>query len=369
MGKHSDYKAIPGYPNYYKSGNGLIIFRKRIRKKQVTIATGADSIREAQKIVEERMIDLLSSNPTADKRKRRGITNPMLKDLWVDMYKERAVVSEKSTLQNYDTSWKYGIEPFWGKLLVHDINHSQMTKFEEWYLKYRAGKSYFNVHKHLGMFFRHLKKNGYVSEVPPMKDLEEIIKKRHKKKKVGRVYTDQEINTLIENAVNARTKLGILIYRYMGCRKMEILASERIKWDLKKGVAEIWSFKNDKWRDIPIPAPVMGPLREWLTNSPKSKFLFPAPSDMSRHISSQVFDKDWTKTKKNSGLSNWDVENMARIHDLRHTFATHTANDNWPPMYACHVLDMSLVEYQRTYVHIRALDVKSLMEKSFGSRP
>ena len=73
-----------------------------------------------------------------------------------------------------------------------------------------------------------------------------------------------------------------------------------------------------------------------------SVWVFPMPSDPTRHISSQVFDKVWFKCRSLAGVT-------GRYHDLRHTFATKTAEDGWPPVVACEVLDQSLAIYQKTY--------------------
>ena len=369
MGKHSDYKAFDKdkWPNYYVSGSGLITFRKRINGRQFTISTGEESILKAKKVVDEKLINLLSANPNAEKRKRRGITNPLLSDLWSDLMAEKLPASEVSTGNGYTSSWKYGIEPFWGSKTVLDVNPTNVTKWENWYLKEHGERIFFNTRKHFVMLLRFLKKQGLIADVFEVRDLDEIIVKKTKKKKVGRVYDDDEIQALLKNAVNDRTKLGILIYRYMGPRKMEVLKSELSRWNTQKGIAEIWSYKNRKWREIPIPKVVMDALVPWIDKVKKtgSKFLFPADKNPKTHCSSQVFDKAWAKTKQLAKIRSWSDENGARIHDLRHTFATQTKTDGWHPLVACKVLDMSLKEYERTYVHITTNEIELLMRKSF----
>jgi integrase len=374
MGKHSNYRAIEGHPNYYKTSSGKITFRKRFPSfGQKTIPTGTDSIKEAKKIVENKLIDLMASDPKAEKRKRSGITNPLLRDLWPEMVEDRAPKKAKHTLENYSTSWKYSIEPFWGDLTVSQVTHQMVTKFENWYLKNRGDKAYYNVHKHLGMFFRYLRKHKFIDDVPKLEQLEETIIKNTKRKKVGRVYSDDEITALVENAVNDRTRVCIKVYRNLGPRKMELLSSELSHWDIKKTEVKFWSAKNQEWRTVPIPPNILSEVKAWIDKRIKSKdkspFMFPADVNKQTHISSQVFDRDWLETKRLANISEWNIKNAARVHDLRHTFATQTANDSWPVMHACFVLDMTPKEYHRTYVHIRAVDVRSLMRKSFGEKP
>ena len=369
MSKFNSLVKIQGHAHYYvNEASKKIYFRKRINKQMVSIATGKTSIKEAKVFVDQRLIDIFSANPKAEKRKLRGITNPLVSEAWKDLLEEKAAGSEKSTMDGYRSSWKYGIEPFWGNRTVQEINPTSITKWENWYLKEHSERVFFNTHKHFTMLLRYLKKQSLISDVYPVRELDEIIVKKTRRKKVGRVYTDSEIQALLDNARNERTRLGILIYRYMGARKNEILKSEKAQWNLKKQVAEIWSYKNKKWRTVPIPDVVLGPLKAWLSKN-DSKFLFPAPMNNETHLKSQVFDKDWTKTKRAAGFPDWNEENAARIHDLRHTFATQTKTDGWHPLVACQVLDMSLKEYQRTYVHITTDEIELLMKKSFGVKP
>jgi integrase len=369
VSKFNALEKIEGHKNYYVNPtSGKIYYRKRHQGQMVSIATGLTSIKAAKKFVEDRLIEIFSANPTAEKRQKRGITNPMISDLWAELMEEKSAASEKSTMDGYRSSWKYGIEPFWGQMTAQEISPISITKWENWYLKYHPERVFFNTHKHFLMLLRSLKKQRLIEDVYKIRDLDEIIAKKTKKKKVGRVYTDAEIKALLDNAVNDRTRLGILIYRYMGARKNEILKSMRVHWNLKKSIADIWSFKNQKWREVPIPDVVAEPLKIWL-KSHDSEWLFPAVTNPQTHIKSQVFDKDWAKTKKAAGFPDWNVENAARIHDLRHTFATQTKTDGWHPLVACKVLDMSLEEYQSTYVHITTDEIQSLMRKSFGVKP
>jgi integrase len=351
--RYATYAAEPGHKNYYRNATSQkIIFKKNINGRVIKISTGTTKIKEARKIAEEALIDMLSSNPQKSKRERQGISNPLLSEIWEDLMNERRPSKDESTMKGYGVSWKYGIEPFWGNKTVLDVNHMNVTKFENWYLKTHPTRTFFNTGKHLRMLFRHMHKSDLITKNPTLRELDEIIIKNTQKEDVGRVYTDEEYIALLANAVTPRTRLCIQIYRRFGLRKNELLKSRRSKWDFEKNVATIWSFKNKKWREIPIPLDLAKDIQNFLKTEPQSEWLFCAATNPAKYTSSQVFDKAWTKTKVAAKIKDATVENAARVHDLRHTFATETAVNGWPVMTACKILDMSSKEYEDTYVHI-----------------
>ncbi len=360
--RYATYSAEPGHPNYYRNATSQkLIYKKNINGRLIKISTGSTKIKDAKKIAEEALIDMLSLNPKQEKRSRQGITNPLISEIWADMMEERRPSKDESTMKGYDVSWRIGIEPYWGKKTVLDVHHTNVTKFENWYLKENPKRVFFNTGKHLGMLFRHMHKTDLIGNVPTIRDLDVIIIKNTQKVAVGRVYTDDEYEAMIEHSVNARTRLCIEIYRRLGMRKNELLKSKRSKWDFQKRVATIWSFKNKKWREIPLPNDLAEKVERFLKTEPESEWLFCAKMNPKNHTSSQVFDKSWTRTKVKAKIRDALVENAARIHDLRHTFATETAVNGWPVMTACKILDMSSKEYEQTYVHISHENIRLSM--------
>lgn len=363
---YSSYVRMPKHPNFYQNPTSKKIrFKKAINGTTVIISCKTTSITEAKSFVEKELINIYSNNPQKELKERLGITNPVLDDIWVDVLNEKKPRSEPSTMQSYCASWEHGISPFWKNRTVNDINHPTVLKYENWYLKTNPKRTFFNTRKHLLMLFNYCKAHGYIKEVPEVRKLDEIIDKNSKKEKPGRVYTDAEVKSLIENAASEALKMAILIYRYMGPRKNEILKLEWAKVDFSAKTMNIWSYKNKRWRSVPIPDHVLTHLKIWRTKNSKDKYIFTAPTNKNKYLSSQVLDKVWLKTKVAAKLKDASKKNASRIHDLRHTFATQTALDNWPPMVACQVLDMSLKEYQKTYVHVTHSDIRSMMNRSY----
>lgn len=368
MGKYQELQKLEKHPHYFINPISMkITFRRTVKGYPIKISTGETSIAKAKLKVDDALARRFSNDHTKEKRKRLGITNPLIKDLWDELIDEKeSIGASKSSMNSYHSAWTYGIAPFWGDKTCNEISDKTQKLYEAWYLKDNPERTYFNTMKYLGMLFRYIQKKGYIRHVPQMNDLDITIAKTTKKERVGRVYTEDEIEAILDEA-NDRTRLGVMFGCFMGCRKMEFLSLEKKRINWKEQYVNVWSFKNKHWREIPLPPRVLKELKEFC-ESHDSKFIFPMPTDHKRHIASQVFDKDWTNTKIRAGISNATVENAARVHDLRHTFATMTARDNWPPAVACKVLDMSLEEYMHTYVHITRDDVFKWMRNSFGEK-
>lgn len=363
----ASYLKMEGHAGYYQNPiSKKIKYVKTHNGEVVSIPCLTTKITEAKKIVDEELIRRFSANPKKDLLKKKGILTPDLTTCWKEVMDERAVTRDPNTMQGYDVSWRIGIEPFWGKLTVADISHKAMRDYEKWYLKNHPTRVFFNTGKHLAMLLRYVRMAGYADTTVEVPDLDRVIEARTQKEEVGRVYTDKEFQALLDNAFSEIVRVGILCYRYMGMRKNELLKSERKRWDFKKRTATLWSYKNKKWRTIVIPEIVAGPLEKFVKSCTESIYLFPAPTNPEKFMASQVFDEQWTKTKIAADIKDATAENAARIHDLRHTFATQTATDGWPPIVACYVLDMSLKEYQDTYTHVTEGDILKLMNKSFG---
>jgi integrase len=271
-----------------------------------------------------------------------------LEHYWNELIKDRSLSSEPATMESYNTSWKIVLKPFWAKLGPKDITAVMVGKFENWYLEKFPTRSFFNARKHLVMLFNHMKKVGMIKNAPEIKHLDEIIIKRTKKKKVGRVYTDDELVKLISYApIERNIQLAITMLAKIGMRKMELLT---LKWDaynMDKKELTIWSFKNKKYRTIPVPEDICEILG---ITYRKNEYVFP---DALSHLKAQTFDNVWRRTKRLAGITG-----VARVHDLRHTFASKTAAAGWPPLVACEWLDMSLPIYSKTYCHISIDDMR-----------
>lgn len=371
---------LEGESNYYVDGlDGKLVFRKTINKRAVKIYTPyeKDKIKKAKTYVDQQLVEKFSTTPAKDKREKSGITNPSVKELYDECVARRSDKRSESTKKIYGISWEHGMSGFWDKKTLTDFTQQGIDNYEGWYLKNKSDRVFFNTMKHFRMLINYLWNEGYLKHLdrkPVLSDLDqEFLNSKNKKETVGRVYTDKEFRAMIDapikfEATRRRIRLGIMFGRFLGTRKMEAVSAKWSKISWSKKEIEIWSSKNKKWRMVPLPDVLLNELRSWQAENSqiKTEYIFFAPRNPKTHISSQVFDKGWTKAKQLAKISQWNVENAARFHDLRHTFASQTADEGWPVRVACDILDMSIKEYERTYTHPSKGIKASLMKKGFA---
>lgn len=375
--RYSDLVAIRGHRNFLVNClSGKITYLKG----SVKIATGAVNIMEAKRIVEERLKIIGGMTDEQAKRSRSKEINAKISDIWNEMIEQRRVEWEESTICNYQTNWRNALSQFWGDKRAGDINEENILKYKTWYLMNKPTRYFGHTLCHFNVLLEYAKTMRHIREVPSLdalSNVDEITTKNRGREwqSDSKAFSASDVVSLLQASQKLRTPqarsramLGILLGVKCGMRKMEALKMKwseggRFAWvDFSKGVLNVWSYKNHKWREIPLPGDVKDALlnQKSLTTGP---WVFPMPSNPQRHLSSQVFDKVWVQCKS---LAN--VE--GRFHDLRHTFATKTAEDGWPPVVACEILDQSLKIYQKTYCKPSAESKSKWMMMSFdGEKP
>lgn len=382
MTGYSDLEKIKGHKNYYRNPiSGIIYFKK----DGIKVSTNETQILRAKKSAEIKIAEKFRSATKSEiLRHRAKIKNPFIEHVWNDLMDSKRTEVEKSTMRNYHKSWAYGFGPFWKDKTMKDLTDDNILKYKAWYLETHPTRKFEHTYVHFGMMARFAFRKRIINEMPSLdilKNLDEIISKISRRPRVGRVYLSEERTALIEAADNyyntkmggttpkhkklimQRAKLGVRLGLKCGLRKMEALSLPKEKIDLKRKVVHVWSQKNHKWREVPLTDEMVTEFKKQIELAGDSKWVFPMPSNPGRHISSQIFDKVWVRVKRLAG-----VKGKARFHDLRHTFASMTAEDNWPPITACEVLDMSLDEYQNTYAKTSAAKKAEMMRMSFGTK-
>lgn len=348
-------EKISKHSGFYKNPvTGIIYWRGRINGEAFKKSCGTTKITEAKNYIDE-FKSAAINNP--NEKRTSSITNPTVESLWQKCLDERDH-RDQSTLVGYESSWNK-MRGFWSDKNLSSITKQNITKFEKWFLATYPDQVFFNTRKHFIMLLNFLHRNGYLRKKLLVSDLDKVIDARTKKKKHFRVYTKAEQNRLLKNASSDLAYTGLVLYFDTGVRKMELLSREIQDFNTRKGTLNVWSSKNKKWRELPLTKRSIQALKDWLELKKPSKYIF-QKARSEEPLSSQLFDKAWVETKKLAKITG-----KARIHDIRHTFATKTARDEWPVPHATKMLDMTADVYLRTYVHINPSDLAKFVERSF----
>ena len=376
--------SVEGHKYYFRNPESGKIYYNRGRIK---FSCKTTKIQDAIDFAQARFLEQQGMTKGTAGRAMAGGLNPFLKNLWPEFTEHISAELDASTLLKYGVNWRHGISGFWENKQVGDINEENILGFKTWYLKTKPKRYFVHTKAHLRQFFLWLKAQRYIRQVPsfePLNRVEEVVIKNSRRKAPDRRLADFEVDDLLRVASTSiypaglerghltepkklekshRAYLGILFGVRAGMRKMEAIS---LKWenvDFTTGIANVWSTKNKKWREVPLVPEILQALKKQRLLVGKSEYIFPKPSDPTKHMSSQIFDKVWIRCKKQAGITI-----RTRFHDLRHTFASITADEGWPPVVACQVLDMSLQIYTKTYCKASTEKKMELMQATFGTK-
>lgn len=361
MGKGygTSLERIPKHSGYWvDKKSGVIYWRGTIKNKSIKMSTRERQISKAKAFIDDYRLRLTSDNYEKALRKKQGIINPRLSELHAECIAERAPSRAKSTAKRHPAVWRIDLAPFWGDKHASDMTKKNVVDFENWYLATFPGKLFFTARKSLVMLINYMHREGYIDKKPQVTDLDKKVN-AGKRKTAYRVYTEDEQAALIQSATFPWVRLGLIAYFDMGVRKEELLRRKWSEISWKKRTIEVWSQKNKRWRTVPLTDRLYEMFQAFAEVS-ETEHIFPKKNS-DRPLAGQQFDTEWRATKRAAG-----IKGKARIHDIRHTFATVTARDGWPIPVACKALDMTADEYIKTYVHITPDDIAAHLRRSFG---
>lgn len=343
--QHSKYKHL------YQRINGTWYFVRRVNGKLVRKSTKTNKISEAVKVAQEIENSVRKQQDSVSHFKKikkfEGVTDPKLSDLWNEFKSYKFERVGRSTQMKYNTSWNNHLVYFWGDKNLSDVDLSNIESWGNWFIRNRAGITYFNIRKHLTTFFKWMFKNGFIGRVFELENLDKSVLNRINKRAThAETYTKSEVNDFLKSECYI-CSLPIKIALTMGARKSEILTLKKDAiYTNQDGifVIKFWSYKNKKYREVPVPKLIKTELKLRLKNESPSNYLFPGIRDKSKPMSSQVLDRYFAEMKIQI-----NIKKRKTFHDLRRTFATMTAENGWPPVTACRILDMSLEVYDSVY--------------------
>ena len=135
-----------------------------------------------------------------------------------------------------------------------------------------------------------------------------------------------------------------------GCRKGEII---RLHWSEVRGDVLMLADSKTGPRKVPLNSQA----RRILDRQPRGDggFVFPSPHDPSRPLCNGL--RLWYRVRKESGIE--DV----RLHDLRHTHASHAVMNGVPVPLVSRLLGHSNVRMTLRYAHLEDRDIEQAAER------
>ena len=135
-----------------------------------------------------------------------------------------------------------------------------------------------------------------------------------------------------------------------GCRRGEIV---RLRWsEIRDDTLMLADSKTG-----PRKVPLNSQARRILERQPRggSPFVFPSPRDLSRSRHPDI--ELWYRVRKEAGIE--DV----RLHDLRHTYASHAVMNGVPVPVVSRMLGHSNVRMTLRYAHLGDREIEAAAER------
>ena len=241
------------------------------------------------------------------------------------------------------------LEYFEGKA-IDEINEVSWEAFIGWMNQVYPGRRISKIQDYVSSFMKAMFHDGRLQRIPFLRDPDSASE-------VGRALQDWEIEKLFEHVNSPILYLQILMQLKMGMRSGEMLALSKDRIDLKADVVRLKASdtKTRSGRVIPIHPDVKKRLIAQMESSP-SPWLFPSPTDESKHVGPNGNRTAWEKLLERAEIK-------CRRHDLRHTCATQFARDNVSPVIAARILGMSLEVFDRVYCAPNEDDLKGVFRK------
>lgn len=147
------------------------------------------------------------------------------------------------------------------------------------------------------------------------------LKRPRKSSYLPEILSEAEVKKLIESYGNYKHRTIILMYYACGLRKSELLDLEIKDIDSERNVIRIRNSKGAKDRDIALPQMVLKMLRRYYMLHEPTTYLFNGKPG-GRYSASSV-DKILA-----AGLKRVGIKKRIKVHNLRHSYATHLVENH-----------------------------------------
>ena len=260
---------------------------------------------------------------------------------------EHFLACKPSSRRRYKSMLRSQLLPVFGEFKLVDINRSEIAHWFDTFSQSAPGnanRGLILLGQILGFAMRH----GLLAHNPVVgmpKNKPRRVMRFLSVEELDRLYVamDRHVDASLLNRWqrNSRSRARDIVQLLIltGCRKNEIL---KLRWDEIDGVNLCLKDSKTGPRTVQLPDQARAILNG-LTRG-EGRFVFPSTSDQSRPISS--IDSFWYPVRKQAGL------NDVRLHDLRHTFASHAVMQGVPLPVVAKLLGHSKIAMTMRYAHI-----------------
>ena len=315
------------YMNLIKRNNGIyyIVWRENGRQKW-------KSLRTRDKSIARRLYNQFKKAYLAGRIIKLDDTgNITMKQYAQEYFDWLSMTREAGTYEQYRIAWEK-LFAITGNILLKDLTRRHIDLFVQ--DQQRKGNKPVTINKDLRSLKAILYKAvewGYLRENPLSK-----YRMLPVDQKPPRALSADEIIRLLTAIDDPMFRLFVAFALYSGARRNEILFLTWDKVDLTRRVIFIEKTKSHKSRYIPISSSLMAVLQQ-LRQYTQVGRIFP-------EWSPNKVTKKFKKYARKAGLE-------CRLHDLRHTFATHLISEGVPVQVLKDLLGHSNITTTMIYTH------------------
>jgi integrase len=344
-----------------KHSSGIYYFRRYTKETgEITKSLDTRDLAEAKK----RRDQILG---TANRSKARGRQNKTALerfDSWVE--RKRATNKSSGTITSILSSRNF-FEKYLGEMMPSDVTAEWWEEVfipETKFLRFKSvldpvtkvrrrtekkrtkPRKFYNDRKWMVSYLEQCLEDGLIPRVPKLIDPDPP-------RDPGKVYSDEEVELLLNMAQTEDLHLAILMAVTMGMRRGEIFGLQSNRVDSKAGVIRLKAedTKIRKPRDFVISPACREAV---LARAKAGPWVFPGKSGPSRPVHKDGYMSAWKSLKRITGVE-------GRFHFLRHTFLTkafRTPGAN--AALICHYAGLSLEVAQKVYLHFDDEDSKQV---------
>lgn len=170
------------------------------------------------------------------------------------------------------------------------------------------------------------------------------------------ILTVQEINLLFNAVKNIKHK-AILVLIYYGALRISEVISLQIQHINKNGTLKIVQAKGKKDRMVPVPENCINLLRHYYKTYQPNTYLFNGQTQI------QYSAESITKILKQN-LLKINIRKKIRVHDLRHSRATHLLEGGIDIRFLQELLGHKKIETTQRYTHVQTASLKNAITKA-----